>query len=71
MSITQHHLLDAYRARLLGEPAPPVPGVHELRLVRDRRDRRRFAAAVAGRPARGWMRRALRRWPCARAGSSR
>ncbi|WP_167364388.1 hypothetical protein [Streptomyces regalis] len=34
MSITQHHLLDAYRAQRLGEPAPPAPGIHDWQALR-------------------------------------
>ncbi|MBQ1099105.1 hypothetical protein KBY55_24365 [Streptomyces sp. b94] len=62
MSITQQYLLDAYRARQLGEPAPPAPGTHDRRVVREWRDRRRLRAVLAGRPAHGRVRRALRRW---------
>ncbi|AXL89319.1 hypothetical protein C4J65_14155 [Streptomyces sp. CB09001] len=62
MSITQQYLLDTYRAGRLGEPAPPAPGTHDLRVVREWQDRRRFRAVLAGRPARGRVRRALRRW---------
>ncbi|MEV5701934.1 hypothetical protein AB0L55_31110 [Streptomyces anthocyanicus] len=62
MSITQQYLLDTYRARQLGEPGPPSPGTHDRRVVREWHDRRRFQAVLAGRPARGRVRRALRRW---------
>ncbi|MEU9590464.1 hypothetical protein ACGF7W_08880 [Streptomyces sp. NPDC048219] len=62
MSITQQYLLDTYRARLLGEPAPPAPGTHDRQAVRAWRDRRRFRRVVRGRPAHGRLRRALRRW---------
>ncbi|MGJ5754209.1 hypothetical protein FB563_2365 [Streptomyces puniciscabiei] len=62
MSITQQYLLDSYRARVLGEPEPPVPGRHDADLVRELRDYRRFQAVIAGRPARGRVRCALRRW---------
>ncbi|MFD8065328.1 hypothetical protein [Streptomyces parvulus] len=51
MSSTQQYLLDAYRARQLGEPAPPAPG--ESRVVREWRERRRFRAVLAGRRLRG------------------
>jgi hypothetical protein len=61
MSITQQYILDTYRARQLGEPAPPAPGAHDWQVVREWRDRRQFRAVVAGRPARGrWH--ALGRW---------
>ncbi|MEU2714645.1 hypothetical protein [Streptomyces sp. NPDC007205] len=62
MSITQQYLLDSYRARVLGEPEPPAPGRHDVDLVREIRDHRRFHAVIAGRPARGRVRYALRRW---------
>ncbi|WP_432184222.1 hypothetical protein [Streptomyces tendae] len=62
MSITQQYLLDTYRARQLGEPGPPAPGAHDWQVVREWHDRRQFQAVIAGRPARGRVRRALRRW---------
>ncbi|QTE00047.1 hypothetical protein [Streptomyces cyanogenus] len=62
MSVTQQYLLDSYRARLHGEPEPPAPGRHDLGLVRELRDHRRFRAAIGERPARGWLRRTLARW---------
>ncbi|MDF3145534.1 MULTISPECIES: hypothetical protein [unclassified Streptomyces] len=62
MSITQHHLLDTYRAHRLGEPAPPAPGVNDWQVVREWRDHREFRAALADRPAHGRIRRALGRW---------
>ncbi|MEV6808159.1 hypothetical protein [Streptomyces sp. NPDC051132] len=62
MSITQQYLLDSYRARLLGEPEPPAPGRHDLDALREAREYRRFDAVVAGRPAHGRLRYALRRW---------
>ncbi|MFI9755003.1 hypothetical protein [Streptomyces collinus] len=62
MSITQQHLLDAYRARCLGEPVPPAPGTHDRRIVRERRDERRFRAVLSGRPARHGLRDVLGRW---------
>ena len=62
MSITQQYLLDSHRARLHGEPVPPPPGRHDLDVLRGLRDRRRFRAVLAGRPARGRVRHALRRW---------
>ncbi|MGK9460292.1 hypothetical protein ACSLFT_09705 [Streptomyces sp. G6] len=62
MSITQQYLLDTYRARQLGEPAPPAPGALDRQVVREWRDHRRFRAVLAGRPAHGRLRRALRRW---------
>ncbi|MEU4463661.1 hypothetical protein AB0G20_08110 [Streptomyces sp. NPDC024017] len=62
MSITQQYLLDAYRARSLGEPAPPAPGTHDRQAVREWRDERRFRAVLAGRPVRPRLRDALVRW---------
>ncbi|GGV06671.1 hypothetical protein GCM10010260_50410 [Streptomyces filipinensis] len=62
MSITQQYLLDSHRARVLGEPEPPAPGRHDVGVLRELRDRRRFDAVIAGRPARGRVRYALRRW---------
>ncbi|MEG3628408.1 hypothetical protein [Streptomyces poriticola] len=61
MSITQEHILAVHRARQRGEYAPPAPGVHERQVVEAWRERRRFRAALAGRPARGRLRRALAR----------
>ncbi|MFD5946615.1 hypothetical protein ACFWAZ_15325 [Streptomyces collinus] len=62
MSITQQHLLDAYRARSLGEPVPPAPGTPDRRVVRERCDERRFRAVLAGGPARPGLRDVLGRW---------
>ncbi|MGN9756110.1 hypothetical protein [Streptomyces sp. SD31] len=62
MSITQQYLLDTYRARQHGEPAPPAPGAHDRRIVREWRGYRQFRAVVAERPAQGRIRQALRRW---------
>ncbi|WP_432175066.1 hypothetical protein [Streptomyces sp. Tue6028] len=59
MSITQQYLLDTYRSRQHGEPVPPAPGRHDLRLVRELRVRRQFRAVLAGHPARGRMREAM------------
>ncbi|MFF9032032.1 hypothetical protein [Streptomyces iakyrus] len=52
MSSTQQYLLDAYRARSLGEPVPPAPGTHDGRAVRQWRGERRLRD-VLGR----WRRR--------------
>ncbi|MBV7695948.1 hypothetical protein [Streptomyces sp. TRM70350] len=62
MSITQQHLLDAYRAQHLGEPAPPAPGAQDWQVVREWRDRREFRAVLADRPAHGRLRQSLGRW---------
>ncbi|MGW1257017.1 hypothetical protein ACWD5Q_18005 [Streptomyces sp. NPDC002513] len=61
MSVTQQYLLDTYRARRLGEPAPPAPGAHDWPLVRELGDYLAFRAALAKRPARGRLRWALSR----------
>jgi hypothetical protein len=62
MTVTQQYHLDTYRARLLGEPSPPAPGIHDWQVVREVRDYRRFRAVLAGRPARGRLRAVLSRW---------
>jgi hypothetical protein len=62
MNITQQYLLDAYRARQLGEAVPPQPGAHDWQVVREWRDRREFEAVLAGRPAHGRLRHTLGRW---------
>ncbi|MFJ7018567.1 hypothetical protein ACIQUW_09505 [Streptomyces sp. NPDC101117] len=65
MSSIQDHLLDTHRARWLGEAEPPAPGSHDrrvLREMREMRELREFRAVLAGRPARGPVRRALDRW---------
>lgn len=62
MSVTQQYLLDVHRAHRHGEPAPPAPGLNDWQVVRELRDRRRFDAVLAGRPARGRLRHTLRRW---------
>ncbi len=61
MDALQQHLFDSYRAARRGEPAPPAPGTHDLAVLRELRDRRRFARVVAGRPATGRLRAALSR----------
>jgi hypothetical protein len=61
MSITQQYALDLHRALRHGEHAPPAPGAHDWQLVRELQDRRQFHAVLAGRPARGRLRRALNR----------
>ena len=39
-----------------------APGANDWQVVRELRDHHRFRAVLAGRPARGRMRLALRRW---------
>ncbi|MFJ9818867.1 hypothetical protein ACIRU3_27165 [Streptomyces sp. NPDC101151] len=51
MTITQQHQFDTYRARLHGEPEPPAPGRHDVGLMRELREYRRFRAVLAERPA--------------------
>ncbi|MFE2107282.1 hypothetical protein ACFXAF_15605 [Kitasatospora sp. NPDC059463] len=61
MNALHQHLLDSYRAARHAEPAPPLPGTHDLAALRSARDHRRFEAVLAGRPATGRLRLALRR----------
>ncbi|MFG3197911.1 hypothetical protein ACGFYT_17410 [Streptomyces sp. NPDC048208] len=56
MSLTQQYLLDIHRARVHGEPGPPEPGAGTFALLVSLRERRRFRAVLAGRPARGRLR---------------
>ncbi|MEV7603413.1 hypothetical protein AB0O91_39195 [Kitasatospora sp. NPDC089797] len=67
MNALQQHLLDSYRAAQQGEPAPPVPGTHDLAVLRAAREHRRFEAVLAGRPVPGRLRVAVRRWLAVRA----
>lgn len=60
MDAIQQHMIDSCRAAQRGEPAPPLPGRHDWAVVREARDRARFDAVIAGRPARG------RRWAALR-----
>ncbi|MFF0715998.1 hypothetical protein ACWEVM_08965 [Streptomyces bauhiniae] len=53
MSLIQQHLFDTHRARQHGEPPPPDPGAGLLGLPGALRERRRFRAVLAGRPASG------------------
>ncbi|MEU9974001.1 hypothetical protein [Streptomyces sp. NPDC051014] len=72
MSIVQQYFLDTCRARRHGEPVPPAPGTHDVRVARAVREHRRFRAVLAGRPARGRLRAAvLRRSRPSQAGSGR
>ncbi|MEU3372179.1 hypothetical protein ACFYM2_22910 [Streptomyces sp. NPDC006711] len=59
MDATQQHMIDAYRAARLGEPAPPLPGTHDVAVLKELRDYRRFEAVLAGRLATGRLRAAL------------
>ncbi len=52
MSLTEQYALDLYRAARRGEPAPPAPGRHDWRTVRELRRYRDVQAVTAGRPAR-------------------
>ncbi|MFJ7129754.1 hypothetical protein [Streptomyces sp. NPDC098101] len=62
MNALHQYLFDTYRAAAIGEPPPPAPGTHDVAVLRAVRDRRRFERVLAGRPAGGGFRRALRRW---------
>ena len=62
MNALHQYLFDTYRAERLGEPLPPAPGTHDVAVLQGIADRRRFERVVAGRPARGGLRAALRRW---------
>ncbi|MFD9819197.1 hypothetical protein [Streptomyces violascens] len=59
MDVMQQHMIDSYRAARLGAPAPPVPGTHDVAVLRGMRDYRRFEAVLAGRLATGRLRAAL------------
>ncbi|MFE3945977.1 hypothetical protein ACFXPV_29590 [Streptomyces sp. NPDC059118] len=59
MDAFQQHMIDSYRSAQRGELPPPLPGRHDWDVVREVRDRRRFDAVIAGRPARGRWRSAL------------
>ncbi|GHJ97061.1 hypothetical protein SNE510_65800 [Streptomyces sp. NE5-10] len=61
MDALQQHLFDSYRAARRGESAPPAPGTHDVAVLRELRDHRRFERVVAGRPATGRFRAALSR----------
>lgn len=52
MSLTEQYALDLYRAARRGEPAPPAPGRHDWRTVRELREYRYVQAVTAGRAAR-------------------
>ncbi|MFF0434680.1 hypothetical protein ACFYU9_20900 [Streptomyces sp. NPDC004327] len=60
MNALHQYLFDAYRSAQHETPAPPVPGSQDLAVLRAARDHRRFEAVLAGRPARGRLRLALR-----------
>ncbi|MGW1410016.1 hypothetical protein [Streptomyces sp. NPDC002403] len=60
MDALQQHMIDSWRAAQRGELPPPLPGRHDWAVVREARDRARFDAVIAGRPARGRWRAALR-----------
>lgn len=60
MDALQQQMFDSYRAARRGESPPPLPGRHDRAVVREACERRRFDAVIAGRPARGRWRTALR-----------
>ncbi|MBB5939400.1 hypothetical protein [Streptomyces zagrosensis] len=49
MNITQQYALDLYRSAQHGEPAPPAPGRHDWRTVRELREHHTFQTVVAER----------------------
>ncbi|MFI6686099.1 hypothetical protein [Streptomyces sp. NPDC050485] len=59
MDAMQQHMIDRYRAAQHAEPAPPLPGTHDVATLRELRDYRRFEAVLAGRLATGRLRAAL------------
>ncbi|MFJ3584860.1 hypothetical protein ACIPPS_21890 [Streptomyces sp. NPDC090127] len=61
MNAMHQYLFDTYRAAQHGERMPPAPGTHDVATLRALRDRRRFRAVLAGRPARGRLRTAAAR----------
>ncbi|MFD7020304.1 hypothetical protein [Streptomyces sp. NPDC059928] len=61
MDAIQQHMIDSYRMARLGEGAPPLPGTHDVAVLRELRDYRRFEAVLAGRLATGRLRAALAR----------
>ncbi|MGV9692270.1 hypothetical protein ACWDUX_24540 [Streptomyces sp. NPDC003444] len=69
MNALHQYLFDTYRSASIGAPPPPAPGTHDVAVLRAVRDRRRFERVLAGRPAGGALRRALRR--LGRSGSRR
>jgi len=70
MSVHEQYALDVYRASQHGEPAPPAPGLHDWRTVRELRDYRRFNAVVAGHLWHGRIRAALARLTRPRRGAA-
>ncbi|MFG3525792.1 hypothetical protein ACGF8B_03555 [Streptomyces sp. NPDC047917] len=70
MDAIQQHMIDSYRAAQRGELPPPLPGRHDWGVVREARERRRFDAVIAGRPAHGRVWAALRSllWRIGKAG---
>ncbi|MFI8963612.1 hypothetical protein ACIGO8_16035 [Streptomyces sp. NPDC053493] len=62
MNALHQYLFDSYRAAQHGDPAPPVPGAHDVAALRAVRDHHRFEAVLAGRrPAVDRLRTSLRR----------
>ncbi|MFD9376262.1 hypothetical protein ACFWBH_12110 [Streptomyces sp. NPDC059999] len=61
MSAIEQYLLDTYRASQHGTPMPPPPGRDDVAVIREVRDRARFHAVLAGRPAHHRLTRAVRR----------
>ncbi|MET7618471.1 hypothetical protein [Streptomyces sp. NPDC005408] len=71
MNAMHQYMLDNYRAAQRGDQAPPQPGLHDVQVLREFRDYRRFQAVVSGHRAHGraWaaLARRLRRGPRSRA----
>ncbi|MFF4092280.1 hypothetical protein ACFYYY_00165 [Streptomyces sp. NPDC001834] len=69
MDAIQQQMLDSHRALARGEKPPPLPARHDWEVLREVRDRQRFEAVTAGRPARARSVRAVRgrRWTALRA----
>ncbi|GAA2963348.1 MULTISPECIES: hypothetical protein [Streptomyces] len=52
MDIVQQQMLDSYRAARHGEAPPPLPGRHDLEVLRGLRDRLRAQATAFAPPPR-------------------
>ncbi|MEV5008927.1 hypothetical protein ACNPQM_43350 [Streptomyces sp. NPDC056231] len=62
MNALQQHLFDSYRAAQHAEPAPPVPGAHDVAVLRAAWGHRRSEAVLASNSTTGRLRLALHRW---------
>ncbi|MFE3328307.1 hypothetical protein [Streptomyces sp. NPDC059176] len=61
MDAIQQHMIDAYRAAQHGELAPPLPGRHDLSVLKPVREHQRFVRVLDGCPVRPSLRTALAR----------